>query len=781
MKRLGNLCLSALLIIGLFAEWTPQTQAQTTNLNDLLKSNFAKWDALLTRYASTNGTVTDIYDFSKVLTDSRTTLSTIGFYLLALTNFYEETGNQYYLSKAQAFVDNFLTGSWWTVSTDKGVAIYTPGYWYNDRENDASCLILGIAGSVSLKLYEWTGQSKYKTWADSIAFQSYNWFPAVNNNTDLAWVSSYYTTPRTEALAKIGVNRQGALGVFYSLYSQYDTNYGEYVPNIFNWMWRAQKADYGLSYDIGGGNSDLPYTAWAFWFAMLSYEQVPTRFDSGLVAKLNNTLTYLSKRASTNHYLTNVMVAAALAKAIKSGFVSFPSERLLEQTKTYFYTALRTLFYSEKGIVNSINEYPYGFRWSQYSLGALFASYPLPTDLASYSSAYVYLTNYATGRYYVEGSMLQAPTQQKSIYVGDIYDNNGERAYPFDLLSTKTGTGAKSRTARVADGIVHTTVEYATTPKTFTYYYPDMSFYTNVTGTSYLMLYGSGFAPSQFILKVANGTEYNHNDLSAKTYLLSTPFLVYRNSSGSENSALVYTQATTSWTLSKTESSITWQTASLTDYNVSWAYVQNWEMTLNSAATYAMLQTMATNIQSQTILSYDTAITNFITLMEDHNTEPAWLDTYETTLAFTPKLVAHNLPQIVSITAWNYASQILCFTVSALSGTTSTTKVHVGDKGTPTSVHVSNGSSSWNFNASTSLLKLEVSHIGSVQIIIDWRTSGDVNGDGRVDSSDLSALSQAFGSFPSSSNWNQTCDLNYDNVVNVSDLYLTSRNYNKPP
>lgn len=58
-------------------------------------------------------------------------------------------------------------------------------------------------------------------------------------------------------------------------------------------------------------------------------------------------------------------------------------------------------------------------------------------------------------------------------------------------------------------------------------------------------------------------------------------------------------------------------------------------------------------------------------------------------------------------------------------------------------------------------------------------TNGDVNNDNRVNLSDFSALSSAYGSNPSSANWNVGADLNGDNVVNLSDFSILSTNYGR--
>ena len=57
--------------------------------------------------------------------------------------------------------------------------------------------------------------------------------------------------------------------------------------------------------------------------------------------------------------------------------------------------------------------------------------------------------------------------------------------------------------------------------------------------------------------------------------------------------------------------------------------------------------------------------------------------------------------------------------------------------------------------------------------------TGDVDGDGKVDPSDLFGLSQAYGSKLGGAHWNLHCDFNRDNKVDASDLFDLSKNYGK--
>jgi len=59
------------------------------------------------------------------------------------------------------------------------------------------------------------------------------------------------------------------------------------------------------------------------------------------------------------------------------------------------------------------------------------------------------------------------------------------------------------------------------------------------------------------------------------------------------------------------------------------------------------------------------------------------------------------------------------------------------------------------------------------------KLEGDINGDGEVDSNDLTLLTAAYGSNPSKPNWNPKADLNRDNLVNVLDLFMLGKNFDK--
>jgi len=54
---------------------------------------------------------------------------------------------------------------------------------------------------------------------------------------------------------------------------------------------------------------------------------------------------------------------------------------------------------------------------------------------------------------------------------------------------------------------------------------------------------------------------------------------------------------------------------------------------------------------------------------------------------------------------------------------------------------------------------------------------GDVNRDGRINGDDLYLLSKAYGSTPGAPNWNPDCDLNGDGKVDDTDMEIAGSNF----
>ena len=56
---------------------------------------------------------------------------------------------------------------------------------------------------------------------------------------------------------------------------------------------------------------------------------------------------------------------------------------------------------------------------------------------------------------------------------------------------------------------------------------------------------------------------------------------------------------------------------------------------------------------------------------------------------------------------------------------------------------------------------------------------GDVNGEGKVDMTDVMTLVSAFGSYPGHPRWNPACDLNQDGRIDLADIVLALMNFGK--
>jgi hypothetical protein len=56
---------------------------------------------------------------------------------------------------------------------------------------------------------------------------------------------------------------------------------------------------------------------------------------------------------------------------------------------------------------------------------------------------------------------------------------------------------------------------------------------------------------------------------------------------------------------------------------------------------------------------------------------------------------------------------------------------------------------------------------------------GDINGDGKVDITDVAIVARHFGTTPSSPNWDPACDLDGSGKVDISDVAIVAMNFGK--
>jgi len=445
-----SLLLSMLLLLGLVGNIAPQVEtlsspdgrnvesAAYVDLNAFMFDEFQKWDAMITRYISINGSLMEHYDYSRAPDYSKLTLASSAVCFDALVSFYEATNGEYYLSKLRAMIDAFIEGSgpdgFYTFDSYKGEIFYLWGYRYDVppvMEGDFSALYVMAAGASAVWLYQKTGELKYRNLADRIARESLN-LAIVNNSTDMAWYYRYVFNA-TEADCIFGHHELGCFAQFYSVYGRYiNSTYASYVPKIIHWIWRAQLASGGLGYKyIGDTVESRYYTAFVLWPALEAYKNVPEQFSESLKTKLNNTITYLLKLSGSQYSAQNYYYAADLVLAAKSGLISSPTPDYLSKTKTYVYGSLKLARYAEKGFDVALNDCSIGYRFQGHSVGALFSTYPLPDSLKTFSSPKISFEEYQTGRYYWQGWAISNPY---SIYVGDNYGLTGWAPSPYQVF-----------------------------------------------------------------------------------------------------------------------------------------------------------------------------------------------------------------------------------------------------------------------------------------------------------------------------------------------------------
>ncbi len=174
---------------------------------------------------------------------------------------------------------------------------------------------------------------------------------------------------------------------------------------------------------------------------------------------------------------------------------------------------------------------------------------------------------------------------------------------------------------------------------------------------------------------------------------------------------------------------------------------------------------------------------NDITLPEDRKSE---IITYNHKIAWSKLIWDTSTPFRLNHYGKGYiiseataTTNKLTFKVVGETGTTSTTKVYVSDKGEPESVCVTNGTLTWSYNASTKTLTLKVSHSGPVEITVDWGILGDIDRDGDVDFDDFTVLAGAYGSILGDSAYDERADFDRDDDVDYDDFIILAGNYGK--
>lgn len=636
----------------------------TGSLNTLMASEFAKWDAMLTRYLSTNGTISDFFDFSQSTINSTATLAGVAGYMLGLYSFYSATNDVYYLAKLRYLMDQIISDPFFTVSTDKGTANYVPQYFFNGEENDPACMLTMYAAGIALKLYALTGDSKYKAFADDVAYQSRNWFVVVDNATDLAWSSGYYDN-RDLAHAETGVNRQGAIAWFYSEYAAYNASYADYVPLILHWIWRAQLTDNSLSYNLGSTVPDTAYTAFSLFDALEAYGNVPTEFSGQLITHLNNTLgcVYNYTQTSGLNYLQQAIDSAVLVRSITSGFLTSPSSDIINATVNTICLQLNTLNFGQYGLSDTAYE-RLSYRWPQYFLGCLFSCYPLPSSLSK--TYYVPQVSFAatgtSGRYLWNGTNLLLKGVG-ILFVGDSDNLVGMSPSPFWVSAVHKVSGNLTRSLTSVNGVGVGSLNWSTEPQVTAYYYGDYSFHSMINGAS--EPYIDFPANVNMTLFCANGTTVDTSTLGNGTVVIDGDFMLYQNVTPESSQDSLYVRFTGGngvWNV-QTTTYLHLTGQATTNYNFTSTFLTGWQPSLNASFVYALLRSRADHVDMPAPLSFDQQLIYYQTELQTISQPTSWETTYGSAVSTTlGKLVAISNPESNYVQNWTFEGDALTLT-----------------------------------------------------------------------------------------------------------------------
>lgn len=723
LKGFIGVCLLLLLVVGLVGNTTTRAgaEAETVDLNNLLKTKFDEWMAWLTRRLSLNGTTSDIFDYSRIMIGSNinTTLSFPSF-LLALTYMFEGTNDEFYLSKLQTFIDGTIDNSinYVTVS-EIGQVFFPVSYYFNGSDHDTGSIYPGIFGYIATKLFLWTGDSRYKNMADRIASESYDKLAVVKNDTDVAWSWAYYKN-RDITNAKRGVNRQAFFAWFYALYgNQINSTFTPFVGRIINWIWRAQLSDDSLAYSISGTAPNPWYTAFSVWATANAHLIDPSSFSTALSDKIKNTLVWLNTQYPAKYeYQRLYFLVPALLTALKSNFFATGVSAI--RTKSMLYIALKSMHFTNKGFISRLDGYSFGFRWHQLVVSGLFTVYPLSDfslDMSQFNPVTTY--QYATGKHKLNGwtgGIFASYIKDGSDYHGsNIFHSNGRL-----LCFNPAGWQPVPTSVSITNNTYYINVHSVYALYALEYYvYPVGVFVGDITGTTTgeIVLDNS----ANWRIRVANGSEWQLTGLtSGNVYNFGTKMLVYLNDTDPANRRSFFVKGPSSnWMYSFISPWLRLNFSQAeTNYRIIYAEIECFGHLIKDAGTmFSVLESLADKHDTTQPVSFETSFDAYSSKITELEPDATWKALYESAQSSPVKLIGHNLPEKVSLTAWSYGSDKLTLSISAPSGTVSTTKVYVGDKGEPKNI---SGATTMSYNSETKIVTIDVLHSGPQEIILHW-------------------------------------------------------------
>ena len=273
---------------------------------------------------------------------------------------------------------------------------------------------------------------------------------------------------------------------------------------------------------------------------------------------------------------------------------------------------------------------------------------------------------------------------------------------------------------------------------------------------------------------------------SGNNYYFGTKFLLWFNASNVLGRRLIFVKSPTpSWryTLTDSQMRLNFSTPQ-TNYRIIYFPTFSLGTVIRRISdAFAAMESIVNAHDTTQPLSYLSMFNSYHSQISSREPEASWRILYEGTQTSKVKLIGHNLPEKVVITAWRYVANQLTATITAPNKTTSITKVYVGDKGEPTAVYALNGTLFWSYNSSTTMIELRVTHLGPAEIMVDWRMPGDVNADGVVDILDAAKISAHWYPGPPIGplGYDPIADINYDEAVDILDAGIVSAHWTGPP
>ena len=770
------------LFLGLVSNVNMQVGAASTiDLNSLMKTRWDEWDSLLTRWMDTNGTIVDLYDYSRRSRGqtSNVSLSSFGTYLLALTNMYEQTSDEYYLTKLRYIVDAMIESTWFHRDVAGiGTIFYTPHWWYDNAEREPAPIYVGDVGFVTVKLWKWTGEIRYKQLADRIANETIK-LAAVHNATDMAWSHAYYSG-RDEANAKLGVNRQAAITMFYSVYAKEINNtYYTFVAKTLHWQFKAQLESGGLCYSIGDTTENRPYAGFHMVELLHGYLTSPIGY-ADYAANIQNALALMQSTKASYSYAEEYFVLGALILAWKNAAFAVNANL----TKTYTFIGLNVLNHTLYGEFSVSVDNAHGWRWSQFGLGSFFSSYPLPDGTFDAFNLFPIIdcndlnNNHKDLVYYWDTSQgIDRVRYNASYGVGLFHSNGLLKGLYFQFGSNQ---GAPISTISKNNHYVHALHQWDGNNNVNQYVYSFFTFF-NVEGSRDFEI----LQEAQNIMQatLANGTTITLNNLFNSTASLTESFVIYYSAQNS--SRFFVWSPNTTWSLYN-QTGYSRLRTTVTDGKV---LVARLFRTVDAMKTHDAFYQLVPYRDLLNPLTFEQVLQAYKDVKNKLGDlmfgATYWKQVYSSATNGTVRLLMHNRPQETSLTAWSLETERLAFTISSTVGVTSTAKIYVADRGKPTSLFTNNvrrlEGSGWIFDNATKAIIVEVASTGSGQteIVVDWRIPGDVNSDGAVDLLDLSRLAKTYGASQGEPTWNGDADFNRDGAVNQSDLETLAQSFGK--